>query len=582
MKFYFSKILLLFLFLPICTLGQQVSFTAPDTVCVDEVFNITNTSSDVDEVFWNFCGSDFSNPIEKETIDNLASLSTPVFIDVEKDGNDYFMFITNVNGKLTRLDFGNSLLNEPTEVNFGNINNALGPQTEGIQIVFDGQDWWGFIIGGAASSAGEKFIRLYFGNSLNNTPTTTNFGNIGDLMFPHDLHIFQEDGNWFGWTINRYSNSLTRFEFGNNLGNTPSAQNLGNIGELDMPSGFVSFKQNGNWFLFVANEGSNSITRLEFAEKLSNTPIGFNLGNLGVFEKPRDILIQEACGQFIGLVAEADREHLILLTFGDNLMTNFPLPIPIISLGEFEFPHAFSEIINFENDNYFFVINAGNNTVDRVKLKGCDNASIPNSNTYDPLPLSYDTEGTYIIQLTNNNDLANSFCKEIVVQPYPDLDIGMDTSICFGETFLLESSYSNTLWQNTTMNNSFLVEATGIYVAETSFGNCTSMDTISINFVDCDDCILFPNVFTPDNNQVNDIFQPVIQCNNNPQNYSLKIFNRWGENVFSSNDISRGWDGKHKNNIAPTDVYVWIVSYEYFNGEKIVSKKEHGEITLIH
>lgn len=576
----FYKILLILL-TPLAIPAQEVSFTAPDTVCVNEIFNITNTSSGVDEVYWNFCGSDSSNPIEKETLNDLTSLDIPVFIDVEKDGNNYYAFVTSVIGKLTKLDFGDNILNEPIETNLGNLNNAMIPQSEGIQIVFDGEDWWGFIIGGIFNNSGEKLLRLNFGNSLNNTPTTTDFGNIGELLFPHDLHIFQEDDNWFGWTINKASSTLTRFNFGNNLGNTPIAENLGNIGTLDEPVGFESFSQNENWLLFVTNEGSGTITRLEFGDKLSNTPIGINLGNLGLFEKPRDILIQEACGQFIGLVAEADKKNLVLLSFGDNLSTNFPLPIPILSLGDFDFPHAFSKIIDFENDNYFFVLNAGDNTIDRVRLRSCDNVNPPISTAFNPPPISYDTEGSYIIQLTSDDGVANSFCKEIIVLSYPDLNIGTDTSLCFGETILLESVFNNTIWQNTTFSNSFLVEESGFYFAETSFGNCTSYDTISIQFENCENCIIFPNVFTPDNNEVNDIFRPIIKCNNNPQNYTLKIFNRWGENIFSTNQLSQGWNGFHNNKIATSDVYVWIVSYDFFDGEKIVSKMNQGDVSLI-
>jgi len=56
------------------------------------------------------------------------------------------------------------------------------------------------------------------------------------------------------------------------------------------------------------------------------------------------------------------------------------------------------------------------------------------------------------------------------------------------------------------------------------------------------------------------------------------IYDRWGEQVFESNNINTGWDGKYKNAICNIGVYVWSLKATLFDGT-IVNKK--GDVTLI-
>lgn len=73
--------------------------------------------------------------------------------------------------------------------------------------------------------------------------------------------------------------------------------------------------------------------------------------------------------------------------------------------------------------------------------------------------------------------------------------------------------------------------------------------------------IFVPNSFTPGNkDNLNNVFKPIAS---NISNYYLRIFNRWGELVFTSIDIDQGWDGKIRSSKvdAKNDVYVWKIEY---------------------
>jgi gliding motility-associated-like protein len=59
---------------------------------------------------------------------------------------------------------------------------------------------------------------------------------------------------------------------------------------------------------------------------------------------------------------------------------------------------------------------------------------------------------------------------------------------------------------------------------------------------------------------------------------SLKIYNRYGQEVFTTNDASKGWNGKLKNKDQSTGVYVYILQILTLDGRKMLKK---GSFTLI-
>jgi gliding motility-associated-like protein len=66
-------------------------------------------------------------------------------------------------------------------------------------------------------------------------------------------------------------------------------------------------------------------------------------------------------------------------------------------------------------------------------------------------------------------------------------------------------------------------------------------------------------------------------CLNQIDNYEFYVFNRWGQQVFESKDITDEWDGNLSGKDSPSDTYVWVVKYNIFGFEK--TKK--GDVTMI-
>jgi len=84
-----------------------------------------------------------------------------------------------------------------------------------------------------------------------------------------------------------------------------------------------------------------------------------------------------------------------------------------------------------------------------------------------------------------------------------------------------------------------------------------------------------PNAFTPGRFGQNGIVKVV---GFGITHMTFRIYNRWGQMVFQSNDPNIGWDGTYKGGVQPMDVYAYTLEAEYFDGSRTTRK---GDITLI-
>ena len=84
--------------------------------------------------------------------------------------------------------------------------------------------------------------------------------------------------------------------------------------------------------------------------------------------------------------------------------------------------------------------------------------------------------------------------------------------------------------------------------------------------------IFIPNVFTPNGDDKNEVFKPIIS--GKLKEYKLEIFNRWGEDIFSTTDPSKGWNGGN----STTGVFYWIC---YYQGVDQTLQIKKGWVSLI-
>ena len=90
-----------------------------------------------------------------------------------------------------------------------------------------------------------------------------------------------------------------------------------------------------------------------------------------------------------------------------------------------------------------------------------------------------------------------------------------------------------------------------------------------------------PNSFTPDGDPNNDVFKPIFTSGFDPYNYSMQIFNRWGELLYETYNHNIGWDGTYglNGNLVQTGSYTYRIRYKVLNNDEY--KITVGHVNLL-
>ncbi|MDP1746651.1 MAG: PKD domain-containing protein, partial [Bacteroidota bacterium] len=270
-------------------------------------------------------------------------------------------------------------------------------------------------------------------------------------------------------------------------------------------------------------------------------------------------------------------------------------PPPTVNLTSDTTQNCVPALIQFYDNSV-----TGNNT-DPISTWYWDFGDGTSSTLQNPIH-NYTQAGSYSIVLTvttsggcTNNNATTPFI--IIGRPIPtavfsvnsiNLDLPQDVLICTNQS--VGANVYN--WSFGDGNTSNLVHPQNTYITVGIF----QIQLIAISQNGCRDTaysevttnvdVVFPNVFTPNpdgpvddsydmNNMDNDIFFPytsgVIE-------FKLEIFNRWGEEIFESLDVKKGWNGYYKGALCQQDVYVWK-AYVKLNNGKVFNKS--GDVTLL-
>jgi gliding motility-associated-like protein len=202
--------------------------------------------------------------------------------------------------------------------------------------------------------------------------------------------------------------------------------------------------------------------------------------------------------------------------------------------------------------------------------------------TGNPFMVTPDEDGFYTAVATDLHGCISSPQQfKVIVDPLPTVNLGNDSLLCIDDKLYLSATFPGASynWQDGSTDSIFTISDAGIYWVNV-YNTCFSTsDTLVAEYTDCSACVHYPSGFSPDGNQKNDLFRPVITCP--VTEYNMQIFNRWGELIFETSNVNESWDGRYKNQPGDIGVYVWVVNYTGLRRATLFSESLSGNVTLI-
>lgn len=189
----------------------------------------------------------------------------------------------------------------------------------------------------------------------------------------------------------------------------------------------------------------------------------------------------------------------------------------------------------------------------------------------------------YNVHVSNNAACGSDATVQVTVKPAPTVTACADTTYRINDVMFVYARGTGTLsWIQgeaivckdcsetrvyATRNGCYLIQAE-------SEGGCLAYDEVCLT-VDEDFSVYVPNSFTPNGDGINDALQVFGE---GISQVKLAIYDRWGQRIFYSEDVMKGWDGRFKGEDCKQDVYTYVLTYFGLNRK---AYEKTGSINLI-
>jgi len=382
---------------------------------------------------------------------------------------------------------------------------------------------------------GDSFLDIIFSNVYDSTDFYINDGSGNFIPFSHlyeamaceSTEYLDFDGDGDFDVIMGYINTIdsSHILINDGLGNFTINQKLKASETIDLVDGDID------------NDGDIDLFEINL-----NSQAGRFWINMQNYNCPRDTIICPSDSIFLennwvnspGIY----NDTLITALGGDSIVQTTLSIQPSINLTTTQISESLLEVSSGYN-NY--------NWID------CSNDSIiPGENTSIFSP-GYMSSFAAIASYNNCTYISPcvDFCK---------IYLGNDTTICKGDLLILDGSNlsESYLWQDGSTDSLYIVSNQGLYWINVE-GSCIASDSIYVEYTECIVNLDMPNVFSPNNDGLNDSFGPFNISG--IEQISLEIYNRWGVLMFKSNSIYHEWNGIYNSQKCPEGTYFYVLKY---------------------
>jgi gliding motility-associated-like protein len=546
---------------------------------------------------------------------------------------------TRATSTLSRIDFGPHLGNpKPNIANFGNYQNMLN-FPKGLFIAQNGDyNWFGYLL----NEGSNELIRLDFAFNVSNTPLMENLGNVTDptgtplLNLPSDAAAIRDHGQWYYFVTNVGSNSVLRINLGTGLdtditASTPPGalgEDLGNFDfRINDPSSITIDRDCGELHAYITDSSTSQLVGIQMASAMG-AYYAVDYNTIGGMYFPSSISsVLRNNDNLYAFIANPKDSTLTRIDFQQCHNSSIPSYTEVAPpVYTYNTPGIY---------NLYFVVNHGLPSME----VDCKPITVLG---YPPIYMNNDTtvcEGDTIRLYAISNladsirwqtgyaiDTTNLYTDSVRV--YPDYSTSYKLTIyypfgCIVDTTVkvhvskVHADAGPDRWikdgENTTIGGPYTSFANTINLADSAYDyhwfpfqyltdtavtnpvasppydytyyltvtehndtfKCQAKDTVVVH-IRCLDFAV-PNAFAPNSessltNGFGILNKEIIKLN------YFRVYDRWGELVYETNNVADKWDGTYNGKPAPVDVYVWVADAFCASGKEI---NKSGNVTLI-
>ncbi len=425
-----------------------VNFNLPAKGCLSQKIKITSNVV-LPNYEWDFCTGDFDQIPTASVFLNAAGAAFKVEL-IEQDGQYYGFYVSRSNRKLYRLDFGANIKSTPAPVDLGDLGltsvSPLGWLT--IEIVKEGHTYYGFII-----DYYNRVYRFSLGAFLTNFPSAAEVLYENALLStPIDLAIVEDESGKYAFVANNGSDKLTRFSFSTSFGESSGLINVANVtvaGSVGF-SGISFIRECDLWYAVTTSIGGGQITRIFFDEGLSDNTLTSSLitGLPFAPAAPGGVALAFENNKYYAFIQSQQSSSKLYKIAFENSMSNSP-SVNSADLGNLGILSNVFGFAMYKVKSDWLVLaseNTGSN-IYRINFPNICFSDAEYSTTKDNITSVTNVAGTYHVSLSTTNAggyfVSTSKSINILSDVAPDIALSIQNICVDNDAFFSVNSSAN-------------------------------------------------------------------------------------------------------------------------------------------
>lgn len=396
-------------------------------VCGGQAIQLQNTSSGATEYFWDFSAGDFENPVADTSV-IAGQVQTPSCVfPVSDPTGDYAFGCSRDDNRLVRYDYANGYANGVTSItDLGNVFSQV-PSPNGMVFRQEAGTWYALVV----SVFNNSLSRVEFGNGLGNAPTAASIILTNGLAFPRGIDLTSDaSGNLFAIVANFTGNSVSVIGFGNSILNAPSllgAYATPGSGPMDV----TWVRECGHWYALLLCYSSSDVQLLDFGNDPGSTPASA-VQLVSGLSNPSSLSVVDDNARWYVLTSNSSTGKISIHLLGATLSA----PSPVLT-GELPLGTGSPTGLNMIRQGtrwYGFVMMESLNTLITLRYDDPGSIGMPTSTDFEPSGVTFTVGGTYSVVLEATDAAGNSdrHQEQLQILPAPIVGFGFFNT-CFGD-----------------------------------------------------------------------------------------------------------------------------------------------------